>query len=62
MTTRGPTIVAIPNVLQDQTVPNTLSGMLPPVPVARRGPANGVLVVAAVALAALGALIVYRLV
>jgi hypothetical protein len=61
-TTRGPTVEALPNVLQDQTVPNTLRGMLPPAPVARRWPSTGVLVVAGAAVAAIVALVVARLV
>jgi hypothetical protein len=60
-TNRGPTVEAIPNVLQDQTVPNTLRGMLPPAPVVSRWPSRGVLVVIAAAVAAVAALLVARL-
>jgi hypothetical protein len=61
-TTRGPTVAALPNVLQDQTVPNTLAGMLPPAPVARRWPSSGVLVVIAGVITAFAAIILARIV
>jgi hypothetical protein len=60
-TTRGPTVEALPNVLQDQTVPNTLRGMLPPASVARRWPSTGVLVVIAGVVAAMAALVIARI-
>lgn len=62
MTNRGPTVEAIPNVLQDETVPNTLAGLRPAASVARRRPATGLVVVSGAAIAAIVALIVVRLI
>jgi len=61
MTTRPPMAEAIPNVLQDQTVPNTLAGVGAPRPVGRSRQSNGILVVVGAAIAALAALIVARI-
>jgi hypothetical protein len=59
-TTRGPTIEAVPNVLQDQTIPNTLNGVGAAIPVGRSRPSNGVLAVAGAAVAAIVALVLAR--
>ena len=59
-TLRTSMVEAIPNVLQDQTVPNTLGGIGPPAPARRARPSNGILIVVGAAVAAIAALIVAR--
>ena len=61
MATRPQMVEAVPNVLQDQTVPNTLNGVRAAVPVGRSRPSNGVLAVAGAAVAAIVALVLARL-
>jgi len=61
MATRPQMVEAVPNVLQDQTVPNTLNGVGAAVPVGRSRPSNGVLAVAGAAVAAIVALVLARL-
>ena len=60
-TTRTPGVVALPNVLQDQTVPNTIGGIGPPIVVGpRRRPSGRVLMVGAAAIVAAIVLVVSR--
>jgi len=59
-TTRVRSVEVVPNVLQDQTVPNTLGGVGPPLAVGPRRPSRRVLVVACAAIAAVLALVVAR--
>jgi hypothetical protein len=58
--TRAPTVEAVPNVLQDQTIPNTLNGVGPQAPAARPRPSGRLLVVIGAAIAAVAAYAVAR--